>query len=326
MKNPKIDDVAKVAGVSKTTVSRVLNKRGYLSEKTIDKVYAAIKEINYQPNDVARQLFNKKTNLIGLIFPTIANPFFGELVYYLETKLSVKGYKVLLGDSKNDPEKEKDYLEKLMANQVDGLIVGAHNRGIEEYKNTNLPIVAIDRIMNNDIPVVYSDSYEGGKLAMKQLLDHGAKNIVHINGPYDLETPAQQRRRAYEEIASEQNMPAVTYTVDFGWSEEKKSKVFRRMFEELKQIDGVFASNDADASLVIKIAKEYGKKVPEDLLVVGYDGTEMVRLFNPDLTTIVQPIEEMADLAVEILINRINGKQTKIKNILPVRLHKGETA
>ena len=179
----KIDDVAKLAGVSKTTVSRVMNKRGYLSEKTIKKVHDAMDELNYQPNVVARQLFKQETKLVGLIFPTVNNPFFGQLVATIEKKLFSKGFKVLLGDSMNDPEKERLYLRELMAHQVDGLIVGAHNQGIKEYQNANLPIIAIDRIMNNDIPVVSSDNYQGGKMATELLIKNGAKVIIHTNGP-----------------------------------------------------------------------------------------------------------------------------------------------
>lgn len=326
MQNPKLDDVAKLAGVSKTTVSRVLNNRGYLSEKTIKKVFTAMKALHYQPNDIARQLFNKETKLIGLIFPTIANPFFGQMAYQLETKLFNKGYKVLIGNSKNDPKKEETYLQKLIANQVDGLIVGAHNKGIEEYNNANLPIVAIDRIMNKDIPVISSDNYDGGKKAMEILLARGARHIVHVNGPSDLASPAQERRRAYEEMMRARNLPVVTYTVDFNLSEAEKIKVFRKIFQNNKQVDAVFASNDVDASLIIKLAKEYHKRVPEDLLVVGFDGTDIVRLFKPELTTIVQPIEQIAEAAVETLMDKIAGKETPLKVVLPVTVHKGETA
>ena len=129
-KRTKLEDVAKLAGVSKTTVSRVLNKRGYLSEATIAKVYAAMKELNYQPNTIARQLFKQKTNMVGLIFPTVNNPFFGQLVARLEQILYEHGYKVLIGNSQNNPQKEEDYLNQLLNHQVDGLIVGAHNRGL----------------------------------------------------------------------------------------------------------------------------------------------------------------------------------------------------
>ncbi|HAP9132115.1 TPA: LacI family DNA-binding transcriptional regulator, partial [Enterococcus faecium] len=279
---PKLEDVAKRANVSKTTVSRVLNNRGYLSQKTIDNVYKAIEELNYQPNVVARQLFQKKTNIVGLLFPTVANPFFSELVEALEKKLYEIGYKVLIGNSMNNKEKETNYLNQLLSDQVDGLIVGTHNQGIQEYKYQNLPIVAIDRVMNEDIPVVESDNYNGGKLATKLLIAQGAKNIIHTNGPIDLQTPANRRRLAYEDTMKAYQLIPRTVTLDFNISYVKKKQIFFQMFEDYPKIDGIFASNDIDAALILQVAKEKGLNVPADLLVVGYDGTLMTRSILPD--------------------------------------------
>lgn len=299
---PKLEDVAKRANVSKTTVSRVLNNRGYLSQKTIDNVYKAIEELNYQPNVVARQLFQKKTNIVGLLFPTVANPFFSELVEALEKKLYEIGYKVLIGNSMNNKEKETNYLNQLLSDQVDGLIVGTHNQGIQEYKYQNLPIVAIDRVMNEDIPVVESDNYNGGKLATKLLIAQGAKNIIHTNGPIDLQTPANRRRLAYEDTMKAYQLIPRTVTLDFNISYVKKKQIFFQMFEDYPKIDGIFASNDIDAALILQVAKEKGLNVPADLLVVGYDGTLMTRSILPDLTTVIQPINDIADTAVAILM------------------------
>ncbi|BDP71969.1 LacI family transcriptional regulator (plasmid) [Enterococcus faecium] len=313
---PKLEDVAKRANVSKTTVSRVLNNRGYLSQKTIDNVYKAIEELNYQPNVVARQLFQKKTNIVGLLFPTVANPFFSELVEALEKKLYEIGYKVLIGNSMNNKEKETNYLNQLLSDQVDGLIVGTHNQGIQEYKYQNLPIVAIDRVMNEDIPVVESDNYNGGKLATKLLIAQGAKNIIHTNGPIDLQTPANRRRLAYEDTMKAYQLIPRTVTLDFNISYVKKKQKWIQMFEDYPKIDGIFASNDIDAALILQVAKEKGLNVPADLLVVGYDGTLMTRSILPDLTTVIQPINDIADTAVAILMKRINKEETKKEYIL----------
>ncbi|MCB8539636.1 LacI family DNA-binding transcriptional regulator [Enterococcus faecium] len=323
---PKLEDVAKRANVSKTTVSRVLNNRGYLSQKTIDNVYKAIEELNYQPNVVARQLFQKKTNIVGLLFPTVANPFFSELVEALEKKLYEIGYKVLIGNSMNNKEKEINYLNQLLSDQVDGLIVGTHNQGIQEYKYQNLPIVAIDRVMNEDIPVVESDNYNGGKLATKLLIAQGAKNIIHTNGPIDLQTPANRRRLAYEDTMKAYQLIPRTVTLDFNISYVKKKQIFFQMFENYPKIDGIFASNDIDAALILQVAKEKGLNVPADLLVVGYDGTLMTRSILPDLTTVIQPINDIADTAVAILMKRINKEETKKEYILPVTLWMGKTS
>ena len=325
-KRPKLEDVAALAGVSKTTVSRVLNNRGYLSKETIQKVNDAMKEIGYQPNIIARQFYKQKTNLVGLIFPTINNPFFAQLEAEMELLLYKKGYKVLIGNSQNDPEKEEDYLNQLLTHQVDGLIVGAHNQGLREYNHRNLPIVSIDRIMNDDIPVISSDNYQGGKIATEKLIAAGCRYIVHTNGPLELQTPAQKRRIGYEDTMKEHGLTPITYHLDFNISQEEKRNCLRQIFVEHPEVDGIFASNDTDAAILLSLAQEFHRHVPNDLKLIGYDGADMVRLLLPHLSTIQQPINKMAELAVSILDNRINGKNNDITSYtLPVTLIEGQT-
>ncbi len=210
----KLEDVAKAAGVSPTTVSRVLNNRGYISEQTKEKVENAIKELNYYPNDVARSLFKKRTNFIGLILPTVSNPFFGELALYIENICSSLGFKIILCNSNGQLEKEKAYSTMLIRHQVDGIIVCSYNRGIDTYKYPKLPIVAIDHYLAPTIPVVGSDNYAGGKLAVQHLIDRGCKSIIHINGPLELETPAQFRRKAYEDLVENPITYEITKALD----------------------------------------------------------------------------------------------------------------
>lgn len=322
---PKLEDVAAAAGVSKTTVSRVLNHRGYLSEKTIAKVQKAMQELDYRPNIIARQLYKQRTDLVGMIFPTVDNPFFSQLEAEMERQLYRNGYKVLIGNSQNDPAKEENYLQQLLTHQVDGLIVGTQNRGLIGYQHANLPVVAIDQVVGKNIPVVSSDNYQGGLLATQRLLDDGCRHIIHTNGPLGLDTPTQKRREAYEHLMAKNNLPAITYHLDFNISTIDKERVFRRIFEEHPEVDGIFAANDTDASTIINLASEYGKRIPEDLKIVGYDGSNVTRLLLPGLTTIQQPIDEMADLAVQLLQARINGENVK-SVVLPVTIWNGKTA
>lgn len=322
---PKLEDVATAAGVSKTTVSRVLNHRGYLSEKTIAKVQKAMQELDYRPNIIARQLYKQRTDLVGMIFPTVDNPFFSQLEAEMERQLYRNGYKVLIGNSQNDPAKEENYLQQLLTHQVDGLIVGTQNRGLIGYQHANLPVVAIDQVVGKNIPVVSSDNYQGGLLATQRLLDDGCRHIIHTNGPLGLDTPTQKRREAYEHLMTKNNLPAITYHLDFNISTIDKERVFRRIFEEHPEVDGIFAANDTDASTIINLASEYGKRIPEDLKIVGYDGSNVTRLLLPGLTTIQQPIDEMADLAVQLLQARINGQNVK-SVVLPVTIWNGKTA
>lgn len=324
-KTIKLEDVAKAAGVSKTTVSRVLNHRGYLSDKTIKKVHEAMDALNYRPNVVARQLFKQRTKLVALVFPTVNDPFFAELEGELEKRFDSLDYRVLMGNSQNNPVKEQRYLRLLLDHQVDGLIVGSHNQGISEYEKANRPIVSIERFVGRQIPVVSSDNYQGGLLAVQRLIDDGCQHIIHTNYPVNLVSPNELRRQAYEDLMHKYHRPAITYDVSFDVSDAEKERVFRKMFREHPEVDGIFADNDTNASLIIRVGKEFNRHVPDDLKVVGYDGASITRMLSPELTTIRQPIPEMATKAVELLLKLIDGEDAKSAT-LPVKLISSVTA
>lgn len=201
----KLTDVAKKAGVSPTTVSRVINNYGSLSQKTIDKVQAAMEELNYQPNSLARSLQGKNTQLIGVIFPTVSNPFFGELVDKLETTLFEQGYKTILCNSANNKEKERAYINMLAANRVDGIIAGAHNLGIKEYENIGLPIVSFDRYLSESIPIIGSDNFRGGYLATENLYLRGCRKIGILTGSLKSSSPTNGRLEGYEQFLQKKN-------------------------------------------------------------------------------------------------------------------------
>ncbi|WP_059102972.1 LacI family DNA-binding transcriptional regulator [Shouchella shacheensis] len=308
---PKIKDVAKVAGVSPTTVSRVLNDRGYISETTRKSVYDAMHQLNYIPNDLARSLFNQRTHVIGLIVPTTSNPFYGELTAAIENYCSAQGLKVLLCNSLNRVDKEKQYWEMLRRNQVDGVIVGTYNRGLLDYDGHNLPIVAIDHYLSKAIPVVGSDNYAGGKLATETLLSKGCKHVLHVNGPLELETPANLRRKAYEDVMAQNGLPHVTYEVPHVFDRNEQERVIKKMFDEHPDVDGVFASDDLMALAVIREARKRRLSIPKELKVIGYDGTEMVRTVEPELSTICQPISTIAETSVTLLQKQIEAPEKK---------------
>lgn len=314
----RLGDVAKVAGVSPTTVSRVINNRGYISEETKKKVEKAMKDLNYYPNEIARSLYTNRTYFIGLILPTINNPFYSELALHIENYFTELGYKVILCNSFGQIEKEKAYAVMLMRHQVDGMIVLSYNRGIEEYKNPKLPIVAIDHYLSPNIPVVGSDNYTGGKLAVQHLIDQGCQYIVHINGPHELETPAQFRRKAYEDFVEN----PITYELKEQFDDKSTTETIRKIFKEHPEVDGIFASDDMIAALCLKIARELKIKVPDHLKIVGYDGTEVTMNLLPQLTTIQQPIKEIAKESVSELIELINDPEKEIEKetFLPVKL------
>ena len=325
-KQVKLDDVAKLAGVSKNTASRVLNHRGYLSQKTIDKVHAAMAELNYRPNVIARQLYRQRTGLVGLVFPTVNNPFFAELEAALERELFDRGIRAVMGNSENNPQKEEQYLQLLYDRQIDGLIVGAHNADLTSYHATKLPIVSIERIVSNQVPVVAADNYTGGQVATERLLAAGCKHIIHTNYPQDLPSPNLDRKAAYEDVLTQAGLTPLTYPIPFDEPESAKLERIRQIFVAHPEVDGIFADNHTNARLAISAATEIGRHCPEDLKVVGFDGAAITRLLCPELTTIRQDIPTMARVAVDLLADRIAGKPVAPTTTVPVKLVAGTTA
>ena len=321
-----IKDVAKEAGVSVTTVSRVMNNRGYISEKTRKKVYDAIDKINYHPNELAKNLQQQKTNLIGLILPDISVNFYAEEAKYIEEELYNRVYKLMLCNAYNSSKRENEYINMLQRNKVDGIIIGSHTLEIEDYLKINLPIIALDRYLGENIPVICADHVQGGRLAAKHLIDCGCKNVVQFAGYNKVKLPANKRHLEFTKTMIENNINFKTIEMGLNsFTNEENLDYIDYMFENYKNIDGVFATDNI-ATLVVKEAMKRGKKIPDDLKVVGYDGTKNSELFNPILTTIKQPIKEICIDAVDKLIKLIDGEWIEEKEINhTITLIKGET-
>ncbi|MFZ5969768.1 MAG: LacI family DNA-binding transcriptional regulator [Bacillota bacterium] len=321
-----IKDVAEKSGVTVTTVSRVLNNRGYISEKTRQKVYKAMEDLNYQPNEIARSLYRRKSNIIGLIIPTVSHPFFGELTNYIESYAYNHGYKILLCNSHLNRKKEKEYVNMLKRHQVEGIIMGSHTLEVDEYINLNLPIVTFDRCISDSIPFISSDNFEGGRLATDLLIKKGCKKIAHVCGNLNLNLLANKRYEAFIVEIYKNSIEHVIIQTDINvFDIDKYEALILKLFKEHPDIDGVFATSDLLALHTVKTCYQFDKSVPKDVKVVGYDDTKMASLTIPQLTTIKQPIEEMSRLAVELIHKQIEGQEVPMKNILPVSLIERQT-
>lgn len=315
----KLEDVAKLANVSTTTVSRVINNRGYISEKTRHTVYESMKKLNYQPSIVARALQGKKLKLVGLIFAGLENPFIAEIVEKIETRLFTFGYKSIICNSLEDPKKEQKYLKLLQANQVDGIITGSHNEGIEEYKNNELPIISYDRYFNYPVPTVSSDNYAGGQLAANTLISKQASNLMVISGSIDKRSLNSNRVSGFIETAKRRFMTVNTLDIPFNSSLTNKRSLIKEHIKQ-KNINGLFCTDDLTAIIAMQEATKLNLKIPNDIQIIGYDGSNYVKEYSPKLSTIVQPIDEICNLLVKLLIDRINNKQVKQNYILPISL------
>lgn len=320
-----IHEVAARAGVSITTVSRVLNNRGYISEQTRSKVQTSIKELGFIPNEMARSFYTTSTRLIGLIVPTTANPFFGELTFYIEKYLSYREYKLLVCNSINEQENEKEYLRMLQENRVDGIIVGSHNINIEEYDKMPLKMVSVERGVNANTPIVQCDNYNGGVLSTDALIRAGCRNILCLRGDPRLDTPANARYVAHQERMAQHGLPVHIQSIPFTLPDAEKLAIISKIFSGKEHYDGVFAGDDMIASIVYNYAFQHGIRVPEDLKLIGFDGTETIQTILPALATIRQPIREMAEVTAQKLLDMIEEKSVSMQTVLPVTLYTGQT-
>ncbi len=304
-----IRDVAKQAGVSVATVSRHINKKGYVSQAAKDAIERAIGKLNYSPNQMARSLTTKQTNMIGLIVPDITNPYFPELAKAVEKTAYKHGYTVVLCNAGDTEEQEKHYIRSLQQNYVAGLIVTTNHIEANFYKQLDIPIVALDRHLSEAIPTVTTDNVLGGQLAAQHLIAEGHKRILCVRGPLQIDV-ANDRMLGFETEMNkhpEIQVDVIVSPFDF----ESAKQIAAQHFAENIQYDAVFACSDASAIGVMKAAETFHLNVPEKLSVIGYDGINITKLLSPELTTIAQPITEMGQTATDLLLTLINGQQMK---------------
>lgn len=299
-----IREVAKEAGVSVATVSRVLNKSGYVSKEAEMNVLKAIEKLNYHPNSAARSLFHKTSNMIGLIVPDITNPFFPELARAVEDVCMIYGYKVVLCNSDQDTEKEKKYIDLFNQKYVDGIIMTTSTS--EVSIDADIPMVVLDRVSTLSLPTVVSNNYDGARNAAKLLLQKGATRLAHIRGPQGI-TSADNRCDGFINEVEKSN---VDYIIkESGFKLEAAEQVAENFFDTHPNVDGIFCSSDTIAAGFLKVALKRGIQVPNELQIIGFDGISFGKMIYPELTTIAQPIYEMGATASRLLIKIIEGEQ-----------------
>lgn len=299
-----IKDVAKLAGVSVATVSRVLNDKGYVSEAARKKVEKSIKDLDYKPNEVARSLFKKQSKTIGLIVPNIMNPFFPELARAVEDMATKLGYNVILCNSDGNKEKEQSYLDVLLQKYVDGIIVSSNTLSANQIKKLNIPVVSIDREISKGLPTIVADNKNGAIVATRFLKSKGRNIIAHIRGSYGVDN-AEDRCEGYKEVVSKEPWFNDNYIVNGNYDMQSSIEATIELLELHPEIDAIFAANDIMAIGAIKAAYQLGKRVPEDIAIIGFDGISLSTATTPELTTIVQPIYELGEKAATLLVNLV---------------------
>ena len=302
-----IKDVANIANLSVATISRYLNN-GYVSQKSSERIEQAIRELDYKPSSVARSLSKKQSNMIGLIVPDIKNPYFPELARAVEDTAWSYGYTVVLCNSDEQMEKELLYIERLSQTYVAGLIVTTSLIDPSIYTTIDTPIVALDRMFDATVPTVASNNRQGAKLGTEYLLTTGARNLLCIRGPQGLKT-ADDRLLGFLEAIEQQSVQLSIMTTSFDFN--IAAEAIEQTLLMNPQIDGIFASSDTLAIAALHIAHKLGKRVPEELQIVGFDGIALGEMVSPALTTVSQDLYEMGAAAARMLIDQIEGKEIK---------------
>jgi len=323
MKKTSLGDIAERLGVSKTLVSLVLNGKGRehrISGEVCKKVIATAKEMNYQPNQIAKGLRTGKTNTIGLIIADIANPFFGKLGREIEKEASKHGYRVMFCSSDENAENFRLQLEMLQQGQVDGLIISPPAGSEQEIKmleKSKIPYVLIDRYFpETDSNAIVIDNFQAAYDATKHLIDQGYQNIACITVNNTLNN-MRQRLDGYKKALLD-----AQWNLDEGlikimpFSHEKDD--FATAIKQLTisgemKADAIFFTTSKVGIMGLESIHSLGLNIPDDVAVVSFDDPDAYRISNPPVTAVAQPLKEIGSQSVKVLMEWINGKGKKKK-------------
>jgi len=301
---PTMKDVAKEAGVSLGTVSKVINGIP-VGDEYRKKVEQAIKTLDYHINAYAKGLKNNRTYTVAVILPNLLNPFFSMVAHYINRALVNRGYRMLLCDTEYDYTKEREMVQMVAQNKVDGIIALTYNPDLKIPPDVRS--VSIDRYLSGSTTCVASDNYNGGRLAAQKLVENGCKNLAFLRIGSPLTSETNKRRDGFVAECEAMQLPCTQKIL----MDDAPLSEFEHFLEEnLKDgrlaFDGIFCVTDKLAVAVIKMLRRMGQRVPEDVQVIGYDGLRAFGDQDYYCSTIIQPVEAMAETCVELVLGETN--------------------
>lgn len=313
-----IHSVAREAGVSIATVSKVINRTGSISEQTRKKVLEAMNKLDYHRDAAAASLRGKRTKVVGLLVPDVSNPFYADIVRSIEDRSRELGFTVMICNTDNEAEKEKMYVSLLISQRIDGLVVASAFRStglLEELMGQGIPIVLIaSEIPKLSINTVTVDDYKGGYLAASYLLSLGHRKMAIIAENIRSNKP---RMAAFKDAMQEAGLRLPdSYVIQTEARVQKGYESAKQLFSLQERPTAIFACNDLLAAGVMQAAKEAGVNIPQDLSVVGFDNTVFSTTTSPMLTTVSQPIKEMGAKVVELLVEEMEAPASFKKRLL----------
>ena len=314
---PTIYQVAERAGVSLSTVSRVLNGKASVNKVLKERVEKAVKELNYRPNSVARSLANNRTDSVGVLVPELNAPFFGDLMQAVESTLRAADKHVIISVGRNCLETEKDAVEFLISRNCDALIMHAEALSDEyllELNQSKLPVALVNRQVEGLPEACTSlDNEKGGYLATRHLLELGHKDIAYISGPTD-KCDASLRLEGHKRALSEAGLPINPQLIFNGDYSEEDGKIgLLELMARDVPFTALVGANDWMASGAISCARDLGMSLPHDLSVVGFDDVVFAHHVFPRLTTVSNPIAEMAEMSAKYILNKVYGQANNVQ-------------
>lgn len=318
---PTMKDVAREAGVSLGTVSKVINGIP-VGEHYRKRVEAATKKLGYQVNHYARGLKTNKTYCIALIMPSLRHPFFAVLVDELTECLTRYGYRTILMLTKYDSVVEKNCFALAQQNKIDGIIALTYSPDLEV--DESISVVTIDRHLSSNLPCISSDNFRGGEMAAEKLIELGCRRLLFLRIGAEIVGEAEKRGPGFENACRNARIPYESVLLNDGDTEEPFYRFLEAHIQEQKlDFDGIFCNSDGLAVRVCEFLQARGIRIPQDVQVIGYDGIVDYATGRFSCSTIVQPLPEMAETAVKFLLNQEGATPSNIT--LPVYFAPGGT-
>lgn len=325
-KSVTFNDIAKYTGFSKTTISRYFNNPDSLTLENQETISKALVDLDYKENKVARILANGKTEFIGIIIPNLKNHYYSEMLNQILLTYEHFGYKFLVFIGNDDEISERQYIQELLAYNIEGLIVLSFTLPSKELAGLQLPIVTIER-EDKYVCSVNTDNYMGGIQATSLLAKHNCDILIHINSPIPPEIPAYGRIKGFLDICEEKHLNhRIIYNV-LGNTYELMQKNLNEILEELEtaypgQKKGIFISSDTHANVFLNLLiKKYGT-LPKDYLIVGFDDSPISREAVMPISTVGQQIDKIAFEAVSLLVEQMNEQKKRKPEPLKEPIHK----
>lgn len=328
-RRPTIKDVAAQAGVSIATVSRVLNQRGPVSEAAMRAVRKAVKATNFRANNIGRRLKTAKSGTLGIIVPSLKNPVFADAVQGIELMADRERFSVLLTSSEYSSERERDVLDVLLANRVEGVILtvadAANSPSLDLLEREGVPYVLLfNPVAREGRSAVTVDNVAAAQEIVERLIGWGHRRIAMIVGFAEASDRSPLRRQGYENALRRHGLPPGP-TVEVGFDTLDLEAACADLFRGDDLPTALFCSTDMLGIAAIRALSRRGLRVPADVSVVGFDGIAVGELISPSLATVVQPAEEMGSRAVRHLCRRVSDDVPPLREVLPYTIRPGES-